>query len=199
MGVKIKSRKEAAKELRRINQEKLSKECPGSRYCHICGTDKDVENHHIIKVETLSKIAYYHKVDDIEELYAPTVDLCDYHHKVWHGCTGDTNYVDEDIDIDTFYRIVDVLGEIDLSNVPPELYSEYKESYDEMVRAFIFELKERYAFSEDELEEIENILMVSDDLSVDDLSQYELPDDTQEEINEDTTDEDTEFEPGELE
>ena len=126
MGVKIKSRKEITRELRKMNQEKLNKECPESRYCAICGKEEGVQNHHIIKVELLSKFAYYHKVDDLENLYAPTVDLCDYHHKVWHGCTGDTNYIDEDISIDTFYRIVDILGQVDLSLVPEDLYDDYK-------------------------------------------------------------------------
>ncbi|MCQ2910924.1 MAG: hypothetical protein MJ244_01935 [Clostridia bacterium] len=184
MRVKIKSRKEITKELRKMNQEKLNKECPEGRYCHICGTDKEVQNHHIIKVEDLSKTAYYHKVQDLNDLYIPTVDLCDYHHKVWHGCTGDTNYIDEDIDLDAFYRIVDILGRVDLSVVPDELYSDYKEYYDHMVSSFVFELKERYAFSDDEVEEIEDILLCSQDLYLSDAST--LIDDSEFEQSDDT-------------
>ena len=169
MGIKIKSRKEITKELRKMNQDKLNKEIPESRYCHICGTEEGVQNHHIIKVENLSKMAYYHKIEDLSELYVPTVDLCDYHHKVWHGYTGDTNYIDEDISLDTFYSIVDILGQVDLSLVSDRLYDEYKFNYDEMVKSFLFELKERYAFSEEEIEEIKNILMCSSDLTIDDI------------------------------
>lgn len=123
-----------------------------------------------LKIETLSKIAYYHKVEKLEDLYLPTVDLCDYHHKVWHGFTGDTNYIDEDVSIDTFYRIVDILGQVDLSQVSEELYDDYRESYDEMIKAFVFELRERYSFSEDEVNEIENILLCSHDLSIEEIS-----------------------------
>ena len=171
MGVKIKSRKEITKELRKMNQEKLNKECPEGRYCHICGTDKGVQNHHIFKVEDLSKIAYYSKVSDLKSLYIPTVDLCDYHHKVWHGCTGDTNYIDEEVDLDSFYKIVDILGHIDLSVVPEELYDQYKDAYAEMIASFVFELRERYAFSDDEVAEIEDILLCSQDVYVSNASE----------------------------
>ncbi|MCQ2979252.1 MAG: hypothetical protein MJ245_05610 [Clostridia bacterium] len=179
--IKIKSKKEITKELRKINQDKLNKENQEGRICHICGTDCDVQNHHIIKVEQLSKMAYYHKVDDLQDMYIPTVDLCDYHHKVWHGCTGDTNYIDEDIDIDEFYSIVDILGTVDLSLAPEELYDDYKTHYDEMVNAFLFELRERYAFTEDEIQEIEHILIASQDLSVGNVSSMIDPDELDDE------------------
>lgn len=186
--VKIKSRKEITKELRKMNQDKLNKECPESRYCHICGIEEGVQNHHIIKVEDLSKMAYYHKIDDLGKMYIPTTDLCDYHHKVWHGCTGDTNYIDEDISLDTFYGIVDILGEVDLTLAPSELYPEYKATYDEMINSFLFELKERYAFSEDEIEEMQDILTCASSKNVDEV-QESLPSDN--EIDDDEFDDDS--------
>ena len=165
------SKKEITKELRKMNKDKLGKEIKEERCCEICKCKEGVQNHHIIKVENLSKIAYYKKFENIEEMYIPTVDLCDYHHKVWHGCTGDTNYLDTEISVDDFYRIVDILGNVDLTKAPKELYDDYKKYFEEIVDAFMFELKEHYSFTDSEIDDIKEALLVSEDYSAEEMAE----------------------------
>lgn len=122
-------------------------------HCFICGAKKDIQQHHIIPVKTLSTIAYHHKYehDDVINMYKPCEFLCDYCHKLVHTLMEDS-YNEPYVDYETIDKVVDLVSEIDLSNVNEEVYQDYSDEVDRMITSIKFNLAEFGNLSLDEIE-----------------------------------------------
>lgn len=144
----MKARTKYAKEIRQASH------CDMPRRCYVTGEKKDVQLHHLIKVQDLSEIAYYNQIDDVRELYIPTVYLTDRIHHVWHQLTEGLGDLDDvDISIDEAEKMLDLFSFIDFKKVPEEYLEDYKNCYDKMFNHYIFELENRF-----ELEIEEDVL-----------------------------------------
>lgn len=135
----IKSRTKYAKEIRHASH------CDMPKRCYITGEKKDVQLHHLIKVQDLSEIAYYNQIEDVRDLYVPTVYLTDRIHHVWHQLTEGLGDLDDvDISLDEAEKMLDLFSFIDFKKVPEEYLQEYTEYYDKMMNHYVFELENRF-------------------------------------------------------
>ena len=135
----MKARTKYAKEIRQASH------CDMPRRCYVTGEKKDVQLHHLIKVQDLSEIAYYNQIEDVRDLYIQTVYLSDRVHHVWHQLTEGLGDLDEvDISIEEAEKMLDLFGFIDFKKVPEEHLGEYKNCYDKMMNHYIFELENRF-------------------------------------------------------
>lgn len=121
--------------------------------CFICGTKKDIQQHHIIPVKTLSSIAYHHKYEyeDVVNMYKPCEFLCDGCHRLVHTLMEDS-YDEPYIDYETIGKVVDLVSEIDLSNIDEEVYYDYSNEVDRMITSIKFNLAEFGDLSSEEIE-----------------------------------------------
>lgn len=127
--------------------------------CEICNTKKNIQCHHLIKVENLTHIAWHNGLDtqqELKDMYKPTVDLCNECHNNFHALMEE-NYIEPQVDYNVFGKIVDILQEIDLTQVDEKLYSDYRDVVDGMTDKIIFNLVKYGDYTEEELKQIEEI------------------------------------------
>lgn len=148
------NRKEIHKEIRRISKNHNKCEC------FICKTQENVQNHHIIKVDTLTNIAYmngYNTSEKISQMYIPTVDLCEECHKKVHSLMLD-NYIEPKIDYKDFLSVIDIIDMVDYKKFPNDLFEDYIEATERLTGTVIFNLLEYGEFTSEELETINEII-----------------------------------------
>lgn len=128
--------------------------------CEICKSKKDIQCHHLIKVENLTHIAWHNNIDtreEIHDMYMPTVDLCNECHNNFHALMEE-NYIEPDVNYTKFFEVLSILQGIDLTQVNEELYKDYREVVDNMTDTVVFNLLKYGTFSEEELETIQNVI-----------------------------------------
>lgn len=147
------TRKEISKYIRHLTPRANCK-------CEICKSHKDVQTHHLIKVENLTHIAWHNALntrEEIQNMYKPTASLCSECHNNLHALMEE-NYLEPCVTYDTFYEVLGLLEDIDLSNVDDTLYEDYRTVVDTMTNNVIFNLIKYGDFSKEELETIETTL-----------------------------------------
>lgn len=128
--------------------------------CELCNSRKNIQCHHLIKVENLTHIVWHNNIDtreEIKEMYNPTVDLCEECHSELHALMEE-NYLVPKIDYEKFDKVLCLIQDIDLTKVNEELYKDYREVVDNMTDTVVFNLLKYGDFTSEELETIQESL-----------------------------------------
>lgn len=149
-------RKEINRYLRTISREEKTNECE----CYLCGSKKNIQQHHILSIYGLSKIAWrenYRTKDKLDDFYLPTEWLCERCHQLVHQLQDD-NYNEETLTLDQMYKIAEMYQEVDLEKAPKSLINEYKGLYDDTVSMTVCNFISYGDLTLDELDELENLV-----------------------------------------
>lgn len=149
------NRKEVNKYIRFTSKESKEGQC-----CSLCGLKRNIEQHHLIKVKELGSIAWrngYDSKEKIDTMYIPTTFICNKCHELVHSLMDD-NYEEPTLDLNFIEGILELISDIDLTNVQEDLIDDYEREVNKMFNMMLYNFVKYGDLTSEELDYVQEII-----------------------------------------